>query len=337
MVSVLKMTKKKKILIIVVITAALAFIVFRLIGYLNHRHDKAQEAYLEKHYIFDKNFRTGKINTDSSSNKYFPHGIVTAKTLDLFRFLEQEFAVKSLNELSDHFNKVKQYLNSQFDEPEAQRLFEIYQKYMECQIKISNDSKYEGKTPDPKSLLSLLYTVQNFRREKLGKETADALFGREVKESEYLFRKALIIGDNTLYGKEKENRLQKLKGDMWDGEVISMVEDRNPHNRYHFKMQLYQKDMSEMDEKARKLKVEEFRKEFFSKEEIKRLNEVDKQITQEKQTMERHRAAEREILNLKNITQEEKDKRIKALQDKFFGKEAEAFRRREAMRKGLEK
>src|SRR5271157_1402911 len=135
MVSVSKMTKKKKILIIV-ITAALVFIVFCLISYLNHRHDKAQEAYLEKHYIFDKNFQTGKINTDSSSNKYFFHGVVTAKTLDLFRFLEQEFAVKSLDELSDHFNKVKQYLNSQFDEPEAQRLFEIYQKYMECQIKI---------------------------------------------------------------------------------------------------------------------------------------------------------------------------------------------------------
>src|SRR5450759_914188 len=109
MVSVLTMTKNlKKILIIVVITAALVFIVFRLIGYLNHRHDKAQGAYLEKHYIFDKNFQTGKINTDSSGNKYFSHGAVTARTLDLFRFLEQKFAVKSLNELSEHFNKVKQ-------------------------------------------------------------------------------------------------------------------------------------------------------------------------------------------------------------------------------------
>lgn len=332
------MTKNlKKILIIVVITAALAFIVFRLIGYLNHRHDQAQEGYLEKHYIFDKNFRTGKINTDSSSNKYFSHGVVTAKTLDLFRFLEQEFAVKSLNELSDHLNEVKQYLNSQFDESEAQRLFEIYQKHIECQIKISNDSKYEGKTPDPKSLLSLLYTVQNFRREKLGKETADALFGREVKESEYLFRKAIIIGDNTLYGKEKENRLQKLKGDMWDGEVISMVEDRNPHNRYHFKMQLYQKDMSEMDEKARKLRVEEFRKEFFSKDQIKRLHEVDDQITKEKQDMERYRAAEQKILDLRDMPQEEKNKRIKSLQDEFFGKKADSFRRREIMRRALEK
>jgi hypothetical protein len=37
------------------------------------------------------------------------------------------------------------------------------------------------------------------------------------------------------------------------------------------------------------------------------------------------------------MPQEEKNKRIKSLQDEFFGKEAEAFRRREAMRKALNK
>lgn len=337
MVSVLKMTKKKKILIIIVITAALVFVVFCLIGYLNHRHEKAQEAYLEKNYIFDKKFRTDKGNIDSSGNKYFPQGIVTAETLNLFRSLEQKFVEKSINDLRKHFNNVRQYLQSQFKEAEAQRLFEIYQKYLECQIKISNDSKYEVKTPDPKYLLSLLYTVQNFRREKLGKQTADALFGSEVKEREYFLRRSIIIGDNTLYGKEKENSLQKLKSDMWGDEAISMVEDTNRYNRYQLKMQLYQKDFSELSEKEREIRIEEFRKEFFSKDQIKRLHEVDDQIAREKQNMERYRAAEQKILDLKDMPQEEKNKRIKSLQDKFFGKEAEAFRRREAMRKALEK
>ncbi len=41
-------------------------------------------------------------------------------------------------------------------------------------------------------MLSMLYKVQNYRREKLGKETADALFGSEVKENEYLIRRAII-------------------------------------------------------------------------------------------------------------------------------------------------
>ncbi len=171
----------------------------------------------------------------------------------------------------------------------------------------------------------------------MGKENADMLFGSEVKEREYNLRRAIIIGDNTLYGKEKEARLQKLKSDMWDGEVNLMVEESNPYNRYQFKMQLYQKDLSELGEKEQKLKIDEFRKEFFTKEEIKKLAAVDKQIAQEKQNMERYRLAERNILNLRDIPSEEKAKRIKLLQDEFFSKEAEAFRRREAMRKALEK
>ncbi len=68
----------------------------------------------------------------------------------------------------------------------------------------------------------------------------------------------------------------------------------------------------------------------------KKLRETDDQIAREKEKLERYRAAEKRILNVKNITQQEKEKKIRLLQDEFFGKEAEAFRRREAIRKGAE-
>jgi len=331
------MKKKKKILIILAITAILVLIVFLLISYLNHLHDKAQETYLENHYIFDKDFRTDKTRTDSSSNTYLSHGIATAETLKLFRFLEQRFAEKSINELNEHFNKVRQYLYTKFKEAEAQRLFEIYQNYLECQIEITNSNKYRLATEDPRHILSLLYMAHNLRRDKIGQENADVLFGSEVKENEYLLRRAMIIGDSTLYGKEKESRLQKLKQDMWDNKVISVGEDNNPYNRYQLKLQLYQKDLSELGDKEFKTKIEVFRKEFFSKEQIKRLHEVDDQIAREKENVERYRAAEKRILNSKDMTQEEKNKKIKALQEKFFGKDADSFRRREIMYGGTQK
>lgn len=327
----------KKLLIILAITAVLVFIVFILISYLNHHRDKVQETYLENHYIFDKNFRTDKTKTASSKNKYLSRGMVTAETINLFRFLEQRFAEKSLNELDQHFNKVHQYLYAQFKEADAQKLFEIYQKYLECQIELTNSTKYRLTSVNPKHMLSLLYAAHTFRRDKLGKENADTLFGSEVKENEYRLRMAMIIGDNTLYGKEKETRLQKLKRDMWDDEVISIGEGGNFYNRYQLKLQLYQKDLAELGEKDRKIKIEGFRKEFFSPEQIKRLHEVDEQIAKKKEKMERYRAAEKKILDAKDMTQAEKDKRIKALQDKFFGKDADAFRRREIINKGTEK
>jgi lipase chaperone LimK len=327
----------KKILIILVSIAVLVLIGFLLISYLHDLHIKAQETYLENHYIFDKNFQLRETKTATAGNKYLSHDIVTPETLKLFRFLEQRFAEKSLRELNEHFDKVRHYLYSEFKQAEAQRLFEIYQKYLECQIEITNSSKYQLVTEDPRHVLRLLYMAHNLRRDKMGKENADILFGNEVKENEYLLRRAIIIGDSTLYGQEKENRLQTLKQDMWGDSVISIGEDKNPYNSYQFKLQLYQKDLSELDEKEFKIRIEEFRKEFFTKWQIKRLHEVDEQIAREKENLERYRAAEKKIVDSKDITQEEKDKKIKSLQEKFFGKDAEAFRRREIMYGGPQK
>jgi lipase chaperone LimK len=312
----------------------LALVIFITIHILT---DKIEERYTEKHYIFDKDFRSNQKKTGSSTSKYFSDGMVTAETLNFFRIIERRFAVQSIKQLNEHFNEVGKYLHYQFKEYEAQRLFESYKKYLKCEIEIGSNQKYRAKIPDPKLILALLYKIQNVRRDRLGKETADALFGSEVKEREYLLRRAITIGDSTLYGKEKENRLQNLKRDMWDGEDVSIGEADNPYNRFQLKMLLYQKDLAELSMEERTKKTEEFRKHFFSKEQIKKLREVDDQIAKEKANMERYRAAEKRILDSKDMTQEEKDERIKALQEKFFGKDAEAFRRREIIYKGAEK
>lgn len=324
----------KKIIICLAIALVLVLIVFRLVNYLKY---EMAEHYVERHYIFDKGFPGNLPKPTALSNTLLSDGTATEKTLELFRFLQQRFAVKSINELAEHLNKVREYLLSRFNEPDASRLFEIYKKYMQCMIELANNQKYRTKAPDPKLLLVLLYWGHNFRRDTLGKGNADALFGMDVKEREYLLRKSLIIGDNTLYGKEKESRLQKLKYDMWVNAEISIGEDSNPYNRYQLKLALYQRDLSELSEEKRTSKIEEFRKEFFSQEQVKRLREVDDRIAKDKEKMERYRAAEKMILDSKDMTKEEKEKKIKALQEEFFGKEAEAFRRRETIYKGAEK
>ena len=320
-------------MIILSIASILALAVLRVGHYIIY---KTEEHVAAEQYIFDKDFPDNQNKPDSTCRTYLPDGKVSSETLNFFRFLERRFTVQSVKHLDDHFNAVETYLFSHCNESDAQRLFEIYKKHLQCQIELGTNPHYRAKTVDAKLLLALLYKIQNFRREKLGKETADALFGREVKEREYLLRRAIIIDDNTLYGKDKEGRLQKLKHDMWNDEAISIGEDNNTYNRYQLKLRLYQKDLSELDEERRKLTLERFRKEFFSQDEIERLHKVDQRLAKEKEKMERYRAAEQKILNTINMTQEEKNKRIRALQDEIFGEEAEAFRRREIIYGGTE-
>ena len=326
------MKKKKQIFIIASAAVLVIFIAYYLVNYLQ---EKSHLNYLLEHYILDKDSYSDNSNRNFSGDSYFSQGIVTANAQKLLQLLENKYPVQSINERGVHYNQVHQYLNSQFKEPEATQLFEIYRKYLECEIQLANDPQYRTNTSDPKQHLILLNNAHNFRRNKMGIKTADALFGRDVKEREYLLRKAMIINDQNLFGNEKENRLQKLKADMWTDKDKLPIDDLNPYNRYHLKMQLHQKDLALLDESGRQLKIDEFREEFFSREQIKRLREVDQNIAMENENMERYRSAEQQILALKNITSEGKNKKIKLLQDNFFGKEADAFRRRETMRKGL--
>jgi len=172
---------------------------------------------------------------------------------------------------------------------------------------------------------------------ELDRETADALFGAEVKEKEYFLRREMIIADPALYGRDKERRLDKLKSDMWEGEAIPIGEDDIPYNRYQLKMQLYAKDLAGLGEKERKLKIEEFRKEFFTREQIGKLRNADARMAGEKETLKRYREAEKKILEARDMPRVQSKQKINALQDEYFGEEADAFRRAEAIRKGLEK
>lgn len=328
------MKKKTKTFIVLILVAVLALIAVRV---MNMFGKKARDTYLETHYIFDKNFRTGKTDAGASENSYFSNGMINAHALDLFRLMDEIFPLKSRDDLAGHYTAVRQYFDSQFKETEARKLFEIYQKYLPCQIELLNSSQYEAKNPDIRNLLALLYKVQKFRTDKMGKETAAALFGPEVKEKEYFLRRELIIVDQALYGKEKENRLSRLKADMWEGEAVPLGEDDNHYNRYQRKLQLYSKDLAELKEKERQLKVEEFRKEFFTKEQIKKLQGVDAQIAGENEKLKRYRMAEKKIGDSKELSPAQRDQKIKTLQDDNFGPEADAFRRAEAIQKSLEK
>lgn len=315
----------KRTFIISANTLFLIFMMPLMNSCLNHRQDKSPDTFLATHYIFDKSFRIEEQKPAFSENEYLFQGMVTSETIDLFTILEQKFSEKSLNELEQHFSKVRQYLYTRFKEADAQKLFGIYQNYLYCQIELANNEKFRLTTHDPKEMLKLLYMTYSLRSKKMGKENADMLFGKEMKKDEYFLRRYIVISDTNLYGKEKENRLQRLKSDMWGDEVITIGEGSDPYNRYQLKQQLYQKDLAELNDKDRKIKIEEFKKEFFTAQQINRMHAVDKQIARERENLERYRVAKKKILDANELTQEEKNEKIRDLQNKFFGKDAEGL------------
>ncbi len=256
-------------------------------------------------------------------------------TLRYFKHLETLF--KDSANLGDHLERARQYLFSEFSASEARQLFEAYEKYIECEIALSNEFMDFGLVRTPQDAIAMLQRIQDVRREMLGEELADQLYGAEVKAREYAFRRAAIVGDD-LYGTEKEALLNTLNTDMWGDEADAVASHPNEYTRYRETLQIYEKDLSEMpSEDARQEKIQEFRRQFFEPEAVERLEAVDRQIEREKQRETLYREKEARLRQDTALTEEEKQAQILDLQDDMFGQDAEAFRRSETMRIEREK
>lgn len=342
-----------------------------LFGYWLYPQEKADEYGVETGYIFDKNYnislndvkksrhplpRVGDGLSEQESHadgageaastetpagidirKIFAEGLINSfTTMRFFKHLEYQF--KDSANLGEHLDRVREFLFSEFSESEAQQLFETYRKYIECEIALADEFRSFGLVRTPEDALEILKRIQDFRRERLGEELADQLFGADVKAQEYAFRRAAIVGDNALYGPEKEELLKKLNEDMWGEEAEAVEAYPNEYSRYREKLKIFDRDLAEItSEDARQEKIREFRQQFFTPEVVQRLDEVDLQIARETQQETLYREKEKALLENTALTEQQKTERIQQLQDEMFGGEADAFRRSETMRVELEK
>ncbi len=339
------------------------FVLFFLIGYWLFPKDKEQTQ-----YIFDKSFnisledvkkarkslpRTKLSPAGTSSDKtsdksgqdvidpqepgldlreIFGEGLINSyTTLKYFKHMEHLF--RKSTTLGEHFDEVKKYLFAEFSEEEATTLFETYKNYLQCEMDLIEEFRNLTSARSTEEAINTLKQIQEFRRDRLGVDLADKLFGSDVKAKEYAFRRADIVGDDALYGEAKDEMLKQLNEDMWGEDSEAIEEHPNDYNRYKEKLLIYKKDLEQIEsEEERQAKIKEYRSEFFTPEVVKRLDEVDQQIVAEKQNETDYREKEKKILENTGLTEETKNKKIEEMQNEMFGEEADAFRRRETMR-----
>ena len=269
--------------------------------------------------------------------KIFGEGLINSyTTFKYFKHLEHLF--RKSTTLGEHFDEVKKYLFAEFSQTEARTLFETYKNYLQCEMDLMDTFRNLTSAKSTEEAIETLKQIQDFRRDRLGAELADKLFGADVKAKEYAFRRADIVGDKSLYGKAKEDMLSQLNKDMWGEDADAIEEHPNDYNRYKEKLRIYKKDLAEIEsEENRQAKIKEYRSDFFTPEVVKRLEKVDNQIVAEKQNKIDYRKKEKKIYENTGLTEKTKNQKIKSLQDEMFGEEADAFRRSETMRLELEK
>lgn len=276
-------------------------------------------------YFKSNQFMSG----DEHPNQYFVQSIANPNTVKFFKYLQMQIKA---NNLEEHLKAVEKYLLSVMEPAKAAEMFALYKKFCDYEIEMTKNMQKLSHPKNADELIRYLQEIHQYRREIFGAEIADAMWGIEVKGQEYNIRKGSILHNASLYGIEKEKQLSALKDEMWGTGPENVEEppqtDPEKFSRYQEKQLIYQRDLNELPDIDRKEKIKEFRKEYFSSEQIARLEQVDQELENNKKNESDYYAQEKDIMNNPSLDNEKKAEMIRDLQNQTFGEEAEAFRRR---------
>jgi len=265
------------------------------------------------------------------SREYFKDNLINKYTLKFFKYLQETFKDMTYDQ---HIEAVRKYLYDSMDSESADKLLEIYKKFLEYENRIAAEISGIKDLETTDDFLNVLHRMRKMQIEIFGEKNADIIFGASLKSQEYPIRRAGIINDKSLYGKEKEEQIRKLNNEMWGNDGEELENNRKPYTQYTEKLETYSKDLSEMDDENKSQKIKEFREKIFAPDIVQRLEEVDNLMESEKQKELSYISAYSGITNNKDLSDKEKKEMIYNLQNKTFGEEADSVRRSENMEAG---
>jgi lipase chaperone LimK len=276
-----------------------------------------------------------KSSNPGTSSSVSGVALVDYTTIGFFRHLMGRF--EKGKDPADHLEQVLDYLLSMMPPEEAQALYGVYENFLNCEMDLAAETASWALPHGHEAVLDHLRRMHDFRRNALGEELADILYGAEVKSREYVVRRSAIVADPEMYGLEKEARIQELNQAMWGDEAEAVEAVPKPYQRYREKLAMYERDMEAVDPEDKEAMVREFRGTFFSADTVSRLEAVDRTLAEEKKRETAYAEATATIQNDLDLSPAKQEAAVSDLRESLFGEGAEARRRREVMAKTLER
>jgi len=267
--------------------------------------------------------------------RYAENMIIDLYTLKYFRHLMNGFP--DAKDQESHMAAVMAYLTENFPADDAAAIYQLYEKYLSTEMALAEAQKSWGMPRSPEEVIAMLQKAMDFRRESLGEEIADAMYGAEFKGRVYAVRRGAIVADGELYGADKEARIKELDSQTWEESSEAVNSMAIDYNLYQEKLAMYERDLKEAQDAAERQElIDRFRDQLFAPDVVEEMRKVDRQMEQEKLDEAAYRDQEAQIQADEELSEDQKQQSITDLQNQTFP-DPEAFRRMEVMRKELER
>jgi hypothetical protein len=192
---------------------------------------------------------------------YIAISLVNRGTAEYFRFLQTEFHAGAT--LQANTEAIHQHLLTILPKDDAEKLFALYQKFVDFEFTIGDKAKDWKMPQSPDETLALIGKMQKVQQQHFGEEHADLLFGGELKTLEYTARRAGILNDRAASGTDKEALLKKLAADMFGAEAEKLEEQKNPYNRFEEKLLVYKNELDRLEPPEREKMINALRAKYL--------------------------------------------------------------------------
>lgn len=231
--------------------------------------------------------------------------------------------------------RIRVFLEENFPPPGGSKLSQLFARYLKYESFMRENKPPEGLSPTEQYAW-----IKEQRRKIFGDAAAGLIFGYQEAKVDFQPEFAGFLEETKdMPGDERLKKFEEMRKDHFGNYYDALIEQEPSYNRFEIEMTLRENDFSEMPEDAKSSEIRSIREEYFGKDGAERMAEVDKQIALEAKREEDYNKAKTELLAAKsNLSEAEKEAELNRLRIEYFGKEeAEAYARREAYQKEMEK
>lgn len=228
------------------------------------------------------------------------------------------------------------FIDKNYESPTKEKMRELFEGYFKYEVamhklEISADVKFEDRYE----------IIQKKRREILGNEKADLIFGMEEAQIGFMEGSANFIKTSkNMSPDERVRKYEELKKKNYGSYYESVVGREDKYEHYQNEIALREKEFSSNlspEEKEKKIASLEIK--YFGKDKAQELSKQRKEEESAKGKVTDYEKQERDFLSANaSLSQKDKDKKLKEIRTKLLGEEeADAYQRRKQLEAETEK
>ncbi|MBL8021400.1 MAG: lipase [Leptospirales bacterium] len=222
---------------------------------------------------------------------------------------------------------ILKFIDERYTSPEREKLKELFTKYFKYEATMR-----ETAIPSDLSFVEKYNLVKKKRREILGNDDAELVFGMEESQVEFLdVGPKLIAATKNLSGDERVKQYNALKKNTLGSYYDAVVAREDKYQNYETEIELRNADLMKLPEAERRSRTLALQEQYFGKEAAEKIAQAQAEEAAEQKKLADYQAKEKEFLAQNaSLNDAQKKEKLLELRIQMLGKEeAEAYERRQ--------